>query len=383
MITVLGEKQIKQILYGATLLGGGGGGPLETAVEILEKLVAANKNVEVTMLSLDDAAVDVNAYGAMIACLGSPEAMKKGTFGPDGVASFEAFKKALAPEGKEVKYLYSGEMGGFNTFAPMLVAIYSNDDPAKRIKFLDVDANGRAVPELNTSLNAARGFAPYPVGMGTLNVSKPGGPCNEIVAYGDSDSESERIARGICGVFDNQIGFSTWALCKSEFEANSVVGCVTRAMKVGEALEKAAADKASDPFTYLNGVTPCRRFGVGKILKKDTQIIAGFDCGTTTIEITDGEETGVFTIDFQNENLVMRRADGSAIITVPEIISLICLDKNHYAHPLNNASTEVGMKVELILAPSDDKWWDAPHYANKCWLDCLKRVGYTGPQVRY
>ena len=72
----------------------------------------------------------------------------KPAFGPDAVHAFKAFQKAFIAEGKEVKYLQSGEMGGFNTFTPMLVAILSDKDPAKRIKMVDVDCNGRAVPEL-------------------------------------------------------------------------------------------------------------------------------------------------------------------------------------------------------------------------------------------
>lgn len=383
MVTKLTEKDIKRILYGATFLGGGGGGPLETAVEILEKLVAQNKNVEVCMRALDDPEVDPKGYGAMIACLGSPEAMKAGTFGPDGVASFEAFKKALAPEGKEVKYLYSGEMGGFNTFAPMLVAIYSSDKPEERIEFLDVDANGRAVPELNTSLNAARGFPPRPVGMGSLNLSTPGGTCNEIVAYTENDVEAERIARGICGVYNNQIGFSTWAMCKDEFLANAVNHGVSKALAVGEALEKAAATQSADPSAFLQVATECSLFGRGKIIKKETRIIGGFDCGTTTIKIPDGERAGIYTIDFQNENLVMRRSDGTAVITVPEIITMICMDQGMRAYPLTNASTAEGMEIELYTAPADEKWWSDDFHANLVWMDCLKRVGYDGKQVRH
>lgn len=381
---ILTKEKMKQILYGATFLGGGGGGPLETAVEILEKL-AEKMDVSVTMIDLDDPEIQAGDYGAMVACLGSPEAMKSGTFGPDGYASFEAFKEAVAAEDppKNVKYLYSGEMGGFNTFAPMLVAIYSDADPAKRVKLLNADANGRAVPELNTSLNAARGFAPDPVGMGTMNVSVPGGPCNKVIAHTSKDSEAERIARGICGVFDNQIGFSTWAMSRADLEGNGVVGCVGKAMAIGEALEKAAAEGAN-VMKYLGGVLECRSLGSGTIIKKETKIIAGFDCGTTTIRI-DGEGAPTYTIDFQNENLIMRDDSGKAIITAPEIITMVCLDQDNYAHPLNNASTAEGMRIELILVPSDDKWWDKALTPppNECWLDCLKRVGYTGPQIRY
>lgn len=378
----LGKEEIKEILYGATFLGGGGGGPLETAVEILEKL-AKTRDVSIPLRTLDDPALDAKGYGAMVACLGSPEAMKSGTFGPDGVAAFNAFQKSVEKEGKTVKYLYSGEMGGFNTFAPMLVSIYSKGAPGGQIEFLDVDANGRAVPELNTSLNAARGFMPYPVGMGTLNKGESGGACNELIAYGATDSESERIARGVCGVFDNQIGFSTWAMCKTEFEAHCVPGCVTRAGNVGRALEKARENPQTDPIVFLQKATTCSLFGKGKIIKKETKIVSGFDCGTTTIQITKGRETGIFTVDFQNENLILRREDGSAIITAPEIITMICMDQAHYAHPLNNASTKQGMEIELIFAPADDKWWEEKFGAYRVWKDALARVGYTGEQIRY
>ena len=86
----------------------------------------------------------------------------KPAFGPDAVHAFKAFQKAFIAEGKEVKYLQSGEMGGFNTFTPMLVAILSDKDPAKRIKMVDVDCNGRACPEMNTTLTATGIILPSP-----------------------------------------------------------------------------------------------------------------------------------------------------------------------------------------------------------------------------
>ena len=91
-----------------------------------------------------------SAYAVMVAGLGSPVAMldpDMPRFGPDAVFAYRAFQKAFAAEGKKLEYLYSGEMGGFNTFTPMLLAILSDKDPAKRIKFVDADGNGRAVPE--------------------------------------------------------------------------------------------------------------------------------------------------------------------------------------------------------------------------------------------
>ena len=147
------EQDIREILYGATLLGAGGGGSLSQGLGMLDHLVETGETLELDLLEIDE--IGDNEYAAMVAGLGSPVAMldpDMPIFGPDAVYAFRAFQKAFLAEGKECKYLYSGEMGGFNTFVPMLVAILSDKDPAKRIKFLDVDSNGRAVPELNTTL---------------------------------------------------------------------------------------------------------------------------------------------------------------------------------------------------------------------------------------
>ena len=112
------KQDIVEILYGATLLGAGGGGSLSQGLE------AAGEVIELEMLDL--AEIGDNEYAAMVAGLGSPVAMldpDMPMFGPDAVYAYRAFQTAFKAEGKECKYLYSGEMGGFNTFTPMLVAI--------------------------------------------------------------------------------------------------------------------------------------------------------------------------------------------------------------------------------------------------------------------
>lgn len=375
MAKILDYSEIRQILYGATFLGGGGGGPLETALEILDKLKAEHRDLRVELVDLSE--VDSTQYGAMVACLGSPEAMKVGTFGPDGVASFEAFQKAALAEtpSKDVRYLFCGEMGGFNTFSPLLVSIYSGDGPENRIKLVDVDANGRAVPELNTSLNAARGFAPYPVGMGSLNG-------NKIVAYGINDSESEAIARALCGLYNNQIGFSTWAMNQAELKENAVVGCVSKALGAGQAIEL-GRDKGVSMYSFILSHVQCRLFCKAKIVDKETHIDHGFDVGTTVLQDVNHPERK-YQIKFQNENLVMLDAAGVAVATAPEIITLVNVDEgDNFDIPMSNAATEVGMTVEVYLAPADPLWWSEDRQAYKVWLPCLERVGYTGPLVHY
>lgn len=150
----LHKQDIVEILYGATLLGAGGGGSLCFGLDMLKKLEETGEIIELDLLELNEIGDD--EYAAMVAGLGSPVAMldsKLPMFGPDAVHAFRAFQKAFLAEGKHVKYLYSGEMGGFNTFVPMLVAILSDKDPVN-IPLLNADrfashscCNGRDTPK--------------------------------------------------------------------------------------------------------------------------------------------------------------------------------------------------------------------------------------------
>lgn len=230
------EQDIIEILYGATLLGAGGGGSLSQGLGMLEGLKEDGHKIELELLELDEIGDD--EYAAVVCGLGSPVAMldpDKPKFGPDAVHAFKAFQKAFLVEGKSVKYLQSGEMGGFNTFSPMLVSILSDADPEKRIKMIDVDCNGRAVPELNTTLTSYWNHPPTPMGLGSLYG-------DEIIVYPTSDHSGEQIARQMCMLYDMRIGFSTWGMNKAEMKAALVPGCVTKAQMIGKAILTAKAE---------------------------------------------------------------------------------------------------------------------------------------------
>ena len=215
------EQDILEILYGATLLGAGGGGPLKFGIDMLNRAKEEGNEIAVDLIDIEEVGED--DYCAMVAALGSPVAMLDTSlpmFGPDAVYAFKAFQKASLAEGKKVKYLYSGEMGGMNTFVPILVAILSDKDVDKRIKLVDADSNGRAVPELNTTLNSFYGHPPTPMGLGSVNG-------DEIAVYPVSDHAGEQIARQMCMLYDMRIGFSTWGMSKAEIKEALALGCIS------------------------------------------------------------------------------------------------------------------------------------------------------------
>lgn len=378
MSRILYKSDIEQILIGATLLGAGGGGSLSFGVNMLKKLDEEKVDIQVDMLSLDEVA-DQNLYGAMVAGLGSPVKMLEGSFGPDAVAAFKAFQKAFSIEGKDVKYLYSGEFGGFNTFVPMMVAIRSAKDPSKRIQFLDVDANGRAVPELNTSLNSMRGFPPYPIGLGN-NLEEM------IIAYAKTDKSAETIARQLCMAYDMKIGFSTWGMNIKELKENAVAGAMTLCQDVGKAIQ-AAKNNNKSPYETIQKMVPAlemKRAMRGKIVDIKTKTEEGFDVGSTTI--IDDASKKTYIIDFQNENLLIRDEAKETYITVPELICIVTTEKNTVGEtcvPLTNADTKVGMEVEIIVSPAHPFWWNADKKAYECWFPVVKRVDYSDPLIKY
>ena len=365
------EKDIRQILYGATFLGSGGGGSMKLGLQMLEMTKELGYSLEVNLFDVDEIADD--EYAATVCALGSPVAMldpSKPMFGPDGVYAFKAFQKAFKSEkNREVKYLTSGEMGGHNTFVPIQVAIMSDKDPDKRISIVDSDNNGRACPELNTTLTTYFGYPPTPMGLGSWQG-------DELAVYPINDKSGEQIARQMCQLYDMRIGFSTWGVNKEDMKKALVPGCISKAQEIGKAYFSAIAS-GSDIVDELKKVTEVREFCRGTVEKIEQRIVGGFDCGTTVVKGEDGKK---YLIDFKNENLQLRDEEGKVYLTAPDGI---CLTDLSTLEPMTNADVRIGMYVVVTMTPAHENWWNEELKPYQCWLDEIKALGFKGDPVRY
>ena len=342
---------------------------MQPAVDILNRLEREHGYfLEIPLLDIDE--IGPNEYAAMAAGLGSPLALIGKEFGPDSVRAFHVFRKALAMENKTVSCLYSGELGGFNTFIPMLVCILSDRDPSRRIPLLDVDGNGRAVPELNTSLNSVRGFAPCPIGMGTMEG-------DEIILYPTDDASAERMARALCQTSGMQIGFSTWGMRREELRQNAVCGALTACEQVGEVIEEACVQQVP-PSKLLNKVLSCRLITSGIVESVHIEMINGFDIGQSRVRDENGTS---ITLAFQNENLFAMDALGHLLVNAPDLICVIEVTPDRY-RPLTNADIEEGMQVEVLAVPAHPFWWAEDKKAYRCWEPILKRSGFSSEMKR-
>ena len=178
-----------------------------------------------------------------------------------------------------------------------------------------MDSNGRAVPELNTTLNAYYGHPPKPMGLGSLYG-------DEIIVDPINDHSGEQIARQMCMLYKMRIGFATWGMNKAEMEEALDIGCVTKAQNIGKAI-LTAREKGTDVMEELKKAMEVREFCRGTIEKLDIKAEGGFDFGTTVVRGDDGH---LYYIDFKNENLILRDEAGKTCLTAPEGIGLLDLD---------------------------------------------------------
>lgn len=355
------QNDVLDLLYGATFLGSGGGGTLKSGIELINRL-AEEKSIELNLLDVSE--INSDDYAAMVAGLGAPTAMEEKKFGNEAIYAFEGLQKVMAKEDVKINYLYSGELGGFNTAVPIYASLKTGTP------LLDVDGNRRAVPELNTSLTTVHGFPTYPLSLANANG-------DVIIGYTKNpldDKAAELIARQMCMAYGMSIGFSTWHVNKQEMNEYLVPGALTLAENIGKAIAIAKVNKC-DPIIELKKNLTIRELFSGTVIGVETTAMDGFDFGTTSIRVIDK----TYTIDFKNENLLAKDENGDVMIAVPESICL--LDMDTYI-PLTNADIKEGMNVSVYAVPAHESWWKVKKGFD-CWKSILLKVGYDGGPVKF
>ena len=371
-------ENLRNIVMGSTFFGGGGGGSREEGdalVNLIEKEGGAG--VEIPLVQIEDMVTSRNGQevvSTMVAALGSPTATKGKTFVDEAQNAVTGMIKEAKNIGKEMVYIYSGEQGGGNTMLPIYVAY------KKGMPLLDVDGNGRAVPAMDTGLQPIHGVPTSPVVL----ASEAGDTIVGTTKNPLDCKACEQIARYLCQAYNQGIGFAAWMMNKEQHMKGSAIGQLTESDAVGaifaneeskdvlEALAKYFKEK-NRHFCIL-----CRK---GVIKKIEMDASGGFDRGFTWITGEDGIKWKVL---FQNENLVVYKANELAAATVPGIITLINLEDEvtKKAVPVSNTETYPGQSVALVYVEPPQGWSSTPQ-GYTCWNEILISAGYctVGEQV--
>lgn len=373
MAKELRRTELTNIVYGAAFYGGGGGGSSEEGFALIEAMYKENPDACIRMIDITEMEADPNVVSTMVAALGSPVATKGKTFQDESVNAVKGMSEEARFQGKDLRYVYSGEMGGGNTMLPLYAAWKCG------LSIIDTDGNGRAVPELNTGLLPVHGIPTSPV----ILASEAG---DTIVARAKDPMDGvacEKIARYMCQAFDQGIGFAAWMMNKEQHLQASALGQMTLAIEVGDILTTVpASDVIGKLHNYFGQkqIPFCPIVETGTIMDIQITSAGGFDTGVTTVRADHG---GIYKVIFQNENLYVETEE-ETIVTIPSIISMLDLSNEKMAVPVSNSETYVGQKIALTATKANERWYDLPECYG-CWNEVMVSAGYriVKPEVKF
>ena len=362
MTQVIKEQQLDDIIIGATFLGAGGGGSPKDGRRLLAELRNLDK-AEVTFLDTEEMGDDERAV--MVAEIGSPKAFMEAKSFPETVTAFTVMQDVAAQCGQRIKYLMAGELGGFNTMVPLYVAAL------KGVPFVDADGVGRAVPELATTLYAIHDVPFTPLIMAANNG-------DYMIAHLKDPADcagAETIARYVSTAYGQLAAFSVWSVDRDTIQNKLVANSISLCMTIGRAFRE-ASDMAQLSES-LQETVEAKQLFVGRISKIEEKSRGGFDFGITYLDGIDQCTGQSASIGFKNENMLMRDSTGKALATVPDIFTLVDIDR---LEPVTNADCRPGMEVAVLGATAPANWLKDP-MGFDIWKDILGKFDYHGGYV--
>lgn len=336
------------VALGCAVLGCGGGGDVLLGELRAQQQLLAGKAIRVA--SVDQWRSGALGDGVVVMCafFGAPSVMT------ELLGSGRELRAAVdaVAQGRRVVALCSAEMGGTNGIEPALLAAQLG------VPVLDADAMGRAFPKLSHALPLV-GDAP----QSRLAPSAMADFRGRVLRFDDvrSVAELERRARDAVGELG---GAAAIALPPLALDAPLVVGSLRRAHRIGGAIREARQRRrrgaASPVDALLDAVRATggrgRRLFCGNICDVQRGAALDFVRGSITLRgvgTGDADDEGVlFRVDFQNENIVARRA-GVVVATAPDLIVVVERDT---ARPVFVDELAYGQRVVVCALSCDAQY---------------------------
>jgi len=321
---------LERLAIGAGILGTGGGGNPYLGKLIARSFLRQGKTIEVVSLDeVPDDAVVVSVGG-----MGSPTVAVERLRRAD--ESLNAMRALEAHLGTRFTHIIPSEIGGSNSTIPMIVAAQAG------IPVIDGDGMGRAFPELQMETFIIEGISPT-----------PGALCDHfghaVVFDHVGDGKSfERYMRAVTIQMGGAAGYAYPAMTGTQVKATAIPDTLSLAIDLGDAILNARANHTSPVHAAL-AATGGQQLFSGKVTDVNRRLVAGFARGVVALEGFGANDGQSLTIDFQNENLIARREDGSVLAVVPD---LICLIDAETGDPLTTEIVRYGMRAAVIGIPA-------------------------------
>jgi DUF917 family protein len=335
----LSEQAIRDIAYGATVLGTGGGG--DPYLGTLAAIVETRRSGPVRLVDADELPDD--AIVAFPFLIGSPVPfLEKLSAGTELARVHEGLEQLL---GRRVDAVMSAEVGGANSTLPMSLAAIAG------IPVVDGDLIGRAFPELNLCSLTLHGKAASPIVVGDER--------GDIVVLNTvSNRWGERLGRTISVCFGAICVAIAYPITGAECKRLTIRGTIGWAEEIGVALREARAAKRDglEAVVEATGGTILFR---GKIVDVERRTAQGWALGEARIAGADEDAGAELLLRFQNENLVALR-DGELIASVPDLITVLNVETGN---AITTEGLRYGARVAVLGIACHPIWRTAPGLA--------------------
>jgi len=324
----LSIDDIRALELGAAILGTGGGGNPHIGRLRTEQLLKNGHTLRLLPfddLRDDDVVISVGGIGAPVVGI---EKFEKGDECYQAMRAVERAARVTATA------LISGEIGGANAMEPMITAAQAG------LPVVDGDGMGRAFPELQMCTFFIYGQQPWPAAV----ADEKG---NHVVFTGVQDMFwLERLSRNTTVDMGGTAGYALPPMSAAFVRRAAVPHMVSRAIELGETVLRARRDKQNPVDAIVDSCGGVRVFA-GKIVDVNRRLARGFAVGQVLLDGL-GPDSGVrLSIDLQNENLIARK-EGVAVVTVPDLICMVDLESGE---AITTEVLRYGLRVAVIGLP--------------------------------
>lgn len=331
----------RDILFGCTILGTGGGGSLDKGLALVDE--DYRRGLAYELASMEEIGGD-ELFTCPYFC---------GSIGPakDGdryatyprhqeletVAAVRALEKYL---GRDIGGVVSIEYGGKNT----AVAMSTGARLGKVI--VDADAAGRAVPDLQFSTFFVSGRPIFPLAVADA--------IGDTAVFGSlvDDFRAEDMVRALSVVSGGTVGMTDHPCLGKDLKSSVIPGALSFAGRVGRA-RRLAVERGEDAVAAVIAEGGGYLLFEG-VVEKDTEWKneSGFTVGSVDFAGSGAFEGRRYRFWFKNENVICWE-DGRAIATVPD---LICAVESGTAYPVTNPFCAKGMRMSVLAFKAPEVW---------------------------
>jgi DUF917 family protein len=313
----LGKPEMSDVSVGAGLLGAGGGGAVAEGLKMVDRVLKFGDAVD--LVTTDE--IDDDAWGAVIAGMGSPVASRKRPRTYSLTWAMELLAETL---GFEAAFVIPFELGAGNSITPMLVGVQMG------IPVVDGDPVGRAVPQIDMTTFHLGGIGISPLAL--VNEDRI-----SAVIRTDEPYDMERVARAVSAELGSVAAIACYAMQGRDLKRFVIPDTTTLAEKVGATIRETVA-AGGDPATAVIDEMDGYLLGRGTVSVAESEMRGGFDFGRVEVEGDLPIQVGV-----QNENMIAYRGE-QLLAVCPDLICAI----SDGGAPLSNAEIEVGMGITYI-----------------------------------